>query len=461
MERIVRKLDKKILAFAQRKRVAAYARVSSGKDAMLHSLSAQVSYYSKKIQNNPQWEYIGVYADEAVTGTKGSRPEFQRMIRDCKTGKIDLILTKSVSRFARNTVTMLEIVRELKSIGIDVYFEKENVHSMSGDGELMLTILSSFAQEESLSVSENCKWRIRDKFKQGIPTNNAILGYKIVDGTFEIIPDEAKVVKMIFEDYLSGMGRNAIMKKLIRLNIPTKMDKRFNLNGSYDLNAGADLGHNELLSREAQNQAPCWQECMIYTILRNEKYTGDLLLQKSYIMDHITKKKLINKGQLPQFYIGNNHEAIIDKETFKKVQIEIEKREKNKGNPKETYPFTGKIICGQCGKHYRRKISNAGTKYAKPVWICSTFNSYGKSACASKQIPEDVLQQLIPSNFEEIRVTERNKVVIVLQDGSKIEKTWQYKSRSESWTGEMRKKASERRQKREYSKNCDGDSCNA
>lgn len=178
-------------------------------------------------------------------------------------------------------------------------------------------------------------------------------------------------------------------------------------------------------------------------------------------MDHITKKKLINKGQLPQFYIENNHEAIIDKETFKKVQIEIEKREKNKGNPKETYPFTGKIICGQCGKHYRRKISNAGTKYAKPVWICSAFNSYGKSACASKQIPEDVLQQLIPSNFEEIRVTEQNKVVIVLQDGSKIEKTWQYKSRSESWNEEMRKKASERRQKLEYSKNCDSDSSNA
>lgn len=206
---------------------------------------------------------------------------------------------------------------------------------------------------------------------------------------------------------------------------------------------------------------PRWQECMIYTILRNEKYTGDLLLQKSYISDHITKKKLINKGQLSKFYIENNHEAIINKETFKKVQIEIEKREKNKGNPQKTYPFMGKIICEQCGKHYRRKISNAGTKYAKPVWICSTFNSYGKSACASKQIPEDVLQQLVPDDSKEIRVSTKNKIVIVLPDNSKLEKTWHNKSRSAPWTEKMRKQASERRKKYEHSTSGKRDSDNA
>ena len=174
----------------QRKKVAAYARVSSGKDAMLHSLSAQVSYYSKMIQSRPGWQYVGVYADEAATGTKDNRNEFQRMISDCKSGNIDMIITKSISRFARNTVTLLETVRELKNLGVNVWFEKENIHSISGDGELMLTILASFAQEESLSVSENCKWRIRNEFKQGkMPMNlKRLYGYvRTSDGGFEKI----------------------------------------------------------------------------------------------------------------------------------------------------------------------------------------------------------------------------------------------------------------------------------
>lgn len=332
-----------------------------------------------------------------------------------------MIITKSVSRFARNTVAMLQIVRELKAIEVDVYFEKENIHSMSGDGELMLTILSSFAQEESLSVSENCKWRIRDKFKQGIPTNNAILGYEIVNGIFKVIPEEAKVVRMIFEDYLSGMGKNAIMKKLVQLNIPTKKNRK-NL-----------------------RQCSQWHESAIAKILRNEKYTGDLLLQKSYILDHITKKKCINNGQLPKFYIENNHEAIIDKDTFQKVQNEIKRRAQNKGNNQKVYLFTGKIICEQCGKHYRRKISNAGTKYAKPVWICSTFNRYGKAACASKQIPENILEQIVPKDFKEIRVTGPTEIKIVLENNEIIEKAWGYNSNCEG--GESC----------EHSKSCYGD----
>lgn len=411
MQRTVKKITKSVINLPIKKHVAAYARVSSGKEAMLNSLSAQVSYYSGLIQSNQDWEYAGVYADRAITGTKDSRPEFQRLLEDCKLGKIDMIITKSVSRFARNTVAMLQIVRELKAIEVDVYFEKENIHSMSGDGELMLTILSSFAQEESLSVSENCKWRIRDKFKQGIPTNNAILGYEIVNGIFKVIPEEAKVVKMIFEDYLSGMGKNAIMKKLVRLNIPTKKN------------------------RKALRQCAQWHESAIAKILRNEKYTGDLLLQKSYVLDHITKKKCINNGQLPKFYIENNHEAIIDKETFQKVQNEIKRRAQNKGNNQKVYLFTGKIICEQCGKHYRRKISNAGTKYAKPVWICSTFNRYGKAACASKQIPENILEQIVPKDFKEIRVTGPTEIKIILENNEIIEKAWGYNSNCEGGEG--------------------------
>jgi len=423
MQKTVKKLDTLKLVMPKIKRVAAYARVSDGKESMLHSLSAQVSYYCKLIQNTPGWEYAGVYADEAISGTKDSRKEFKRILEDCKDGKIDMIITKSISRFARNTLTTLETVRKLKKYRVDVYFEKENIHSISGDGELMLTILSSFAQEESLSVSENCKWRIRDKFKQGIPTSHPILGYKYVDGKLKIIPEEAKIVQMIFKLSLQGMGRNAIMKKLIEMKVPTKF-------------------------------GGTWRESSIMKILKNEKYVGDLLLQKKYVKDHLTKKTCINKGELPQYYVENNHNAIIDRDTFLKVQNEIKKRTTAPSRLKQKvkYPFTSKIICGQCGKHYRRKINNAGTKYAHPVWICGTYNSLVKKFCSSKQIPENILTELVPDDFKEIIVLEQNKIIIVLNDGSKIEKTWQYKSRSESWTDEMRRKAREMEVNREHSK---------
>ena len=190
----------------KRKRVAAYARVSSGKDAMLHSLAAQVNYYSELIQRNPEWEYAGVYADEGLTGTKENRAEFQRMLRDCRDGKIDRILCKSISRFARNTVTLLETVRILKEMGISVYFEEQRIDTLSGDGELMLTILASFAQEESRSVSENCKWRVRKKFEQGISTGFRMYGYDVQNGSFTIQPEEAEVVRRIFRMYLDSMA---------------------------------------------------------------------------------------------------------------------------------------------------------------------------------------------------------------------------------------------------------------
>lgn len=196
-------------------KVAAYSRVSSGKDAMLHSLSAQVSYYSELIQNHDGWLYCGVYADEAVTGTKEDRTEFQRMMDACREGKIDLIITKSISRFSRNTVTLLNTIRELKLLGIGVIFEEQNINTLSADGELMLTILASYAQEESLSVSENCKWRIRSDFKQGILPMfvQNIYGYKRTkDGGLEIIPEEADVVKRVFSMYLDGLGTLKIFK---------------------------------------------------------------------------------------------------------------------------------------------------------------------------------------------------------------------------------------------------------
>jgi DNA invertase Pin-like site-specific DNA recombinase len=198
------------------------------------------------------------------------------MISDCRARRIDMVITKSISRFARNTVTLLEVVRELRSLDVEVYFEKENIHSTSGDGELLLTILASFAQEESLSVSENCKWRIRDKFKEGYLHSTTIIGYRMVDGILEAVPEEAEIVRMIFANYLSGMGKNAIMKSLNAKGCTTRNGKE-------------------------------WMESGVYRILRNEKYVGDLLLQKAYNYDHISKRKTINKGELPMYYVKDSH----------------------------------------------------------------------------------------------------------------------------------------------------------
>ena len=199
MERIVTRV-KMMPKLPKLKRVAAYARVSSGKDAMLHSLSAQVSYYSTLIQSHNGWEYAGVYADEALTGTKESRENFQRLLTDCRSGKIDMVITKSISRFARNTVTLLTTVRELKALGVDVYFEEQNIHSADADGELMLSILASYAQEESLSASENQKWRVRQNFEQGKPWRGYMMGYRYDGERYVVVPEEAEVVRSIYAD---------------------------------------------------------------------------------------------------------------------------------------------------------------------------------------------------------------------------------------------------------------------
>ena len=421
MARNITKVEFNVVKILSKKRVCAYARVSSGKDAMLHSLSAQVSFYSEHIQKQSGFEYCGVYADEALTGTSDNRAEFQRMLADCRSGKIDMIITKSISRFARNTLTMLETVRELKTLGIDIYFEKENINTNSGDGELMLTILASFAQEESLSVSENCKWRIRNGFKDGKAYSFSIFGYTLKNGVLEIVPDEAKIVWMIFVNFLSGMGKNAIMKKLNGLGIKTKK--------------GLD-----------------WREMSIDIILRNEKYMGDMLLQKVYTSNHLEKKKKINQGELPRYYVENSHQAIISKETFMMAQ-ELIKRKAVKPKKNGTYPFTSKIQCENCGANHQRKTTTTG-----PVWICSTYNRLGKSLCYSKQIPEDILiattnevlnliefdENILNEKIKQIIVPEFNKLIYIFNDGTQAEKTWQDKSRKDSWNETNKQLARER-----------------
>ena len=404
-----------------KKRVAAYARVSMEKEAMLHSLAAQVAYYSDLIRKNSEWAYAGVYVDEGLTGTKENRPQFQRLLSDCRAGKVDMILVKSISRFARNTVTLLETVRELKALGIDIYFEEQHIHTISGDGELMLTILASFAQEESRSVSDNCKWRIRSQFANGQPTGQTIYGFDVKNGMYTIKPKEAEVVRSIYDMYLSGMGRLKIVRALNEKGIPSP-----------------DGGE--------------WMPSVVSDILRNEKYAGDLMLQKYYVNNHIEKKTLPNRGELPQYFVQDDHKGIIDRDTFLMVQIEMARRKKKYGRKKEktivtTEGLTGKIFCGICGKGYNRKITKAGTPYAKPVWICRTFNLKGNALCASKQIPEDILLPIVQEicddgvEMERILVQPGNQLEFIQADGKVMTRTWKDRSRRESWTPEKKEQA--------------------
>ncbi len=401
------------------KRVAAYARVSSGKDAMLHSLSAQVSAYSEMIQRHPGWQYAGVYADEAKTGTKDTRENFQRLLEDCRAGEINMVITKSISRFARNTVTLLSTVRELKALGVDVLFEEQDLHTLSSAGELMMTILAGYAEEESRSVSENMKWRIRQKFENGYPWNTTVLGYRCENGTFVVQPDEAKIVRRIYREYISGKGLEAITNGLNADGIKTRYD-------------------NE------------WHKQAVAGILRNSTYTGNLLLQKTYSENCITKREVKNNGEFPKYSVTAAHEAIVSEAEFNVVQAEIERRAKKYSSKDKEYtnryPFSGLIVCGNCGKHYRRKVTATG-----PVWVCSTFNTKGKSACASKQIPENMLMAVttevigsmdgLRSKITAIRAMKDNTLVFCLADGTETVKRWQDRSRAESWTPEMKETA--------------------
>lgn len=430
-----------IAPLPQRKKVAAYARVSVEKDASLHSLAAQISHYSSLIQSRRDWEYAGVYADEGLSGTKANRPEIQRLLQDCRAGKIDMVLVKAISRFARNTVTMLETVRELKTLGIDVYFEKENIHSMSGDGELMLTILASFAQAEAESVSENCRWRIKKNFESGIPVGVFMYGYKMKNGTFTIIPEEAEIIRLIFKLFLEGMGRVAIANYLNQKGVPAPEGGK-------------------------------WHPGMLYFILRNEKYVGDLVLQKYYTKDYLTKKKMVNHGERPFYFIDDNHEGILDHGVFDQVQLELERRAA-KYNPGKNddeedalanlkradgkYLFSGKIVCGVCGKPFCRKKANAGTEYSKAAWTCGQYAMLGKKGCASRRIPERVLipitAQLLKVPEEELpEAISRVEIITVFPtgtlkmqaDGNEEEVTWASPSRRDSWDEKKRQQASDR-----------------
>ncbi len=325
-------------------KVAAYARVSTDSDDQLVSLKAQRDHYENYIKSNPEWEFAGLYYDEGISGTrKERRPELLRMIEDCKKDRIDFIITKSISRFARNTVDCLELVRRLIDIGVYIYFEKENLNTGDMESELMLSILSSFAAEESASISQNTKWSIQKRFQNGsYVISTPPYGYANISGEMAIVPEEAEIVKRIFEEYLSGKGSSTIAKGLNKDKIPARRGNH-------------------------------WSTGTVIDMLRNEKYIGDVLLQKTYTDSNFNR--LMNTGEKDQYYYKDNHEPIVSREVFDKAQQLLSEGAKNKCKGMNSnvylnrYALSGKILCGECGRNFRRKTNySVGRSYI--AWSC-------------------------------------------------------------------------------------------
>ncbi len=374
---------------SKRKKVAAYARVSRETKRLINSVSAQVSFYSALIQNNPEWEYAGAYADCGVSGTEtAKRSEFLRMLADCEQGKIDIILTKSISRFARNTVDLLETVRHLKDLGIEVWFEREHIHSLSEDGELMLTLLASFAQEESRSISENVKWGVRKRYQTGEigVKNKRVFGYEYDGETYVAVPEEAQIVRIIFERFTSGIPLGEIKRELDGMDAASWR--------GYGISYGQ----------------------MNY-ILRNEIYVGDRKYQKCFVQDPITKSKVANRGQLPQYYVEDDHVPIISREVFAAAQAQISRRS---GFINRTYPFTGKIECGICGNRFtRKKDTTKGKTYVH--WICRSKKETGLG-CTSVNFGEEELKRISAQAlgmdvFEETEFEKKVRGITVTESG--------------------------------------------
>ena len=421
MERTIQKVNLTAIQKApKQKRVAAYARVSCGREAMLHSLSAQVSYYSRLIQKTPGWDYAGVYADEALSGTKDTRGEFQKLLADCRAGKIDLIITKSISRFARNTVTTLQTVRELRQIGVDVYFEEQNIHTLGEEGEFVLTLLAAYAEEEARSVSENQMWRIEKQFQQGKPTSIDMFGYAFVKGRLEIIPEEAALIREAAKQYLDGATQEQLETIFNEAGVVGRHGKKFTGTG-------------------------------IITLLCNEKVVGDLLLQKTRCIDPITKVQKVNHGEWPQYFVSGSHEPILDRETQEKIFAERARRVEARGMnnrdcTRKHRPFSSIMVCGKCGKHFIQRTWDTQKHGLRAKWGCRT-HLRSSASCATENIPEPLIEKLAAEamgrrNFDaelfkqkikEIHVPENGRLVFVFKDGHTVEK-----SHSFEWPEERR-----------------------
>lgn len=360
-----------------RKRVAAYCRVSTKQEEQLNSYEVQVKYYTERINRENGWQLAGIYADKGITGTSTrKRDEFNKMIKACRRHKIDMIITKSISRFARNTVDCLKYVRLLKELGVDVYFEEQGIHSTDPGAEFYITIYGSIAQSESENISHNVAWGKAQSAKEGnvFFTYKSFLGYrKGADGKPEIDPEQAAIVRSIYEQFLAGKSMQDIANELTGQGVPTPSGKSK------------------------------WQATVIRSILSNEKYKGDALRGKTYIEDCISKKVRVNTGERPQYYIENNHPAIIDSATFGRVQEELARRAgkrkvKQVGTKTEQGKYCGKyaltelLICGECGTPYRRCTWTVGGQ-KKVVWRCISRLDYGKKYCHQSPTMEEASLQ--------------------------------------------------------------------
>mgnify|MGYP004727706015 FL=1 len=381
-------------------RVAAYCRVSTDDEEQLTSYEAQKNYYTDKIMTNKEWTMAGIFADEGITGTSArKRPEFLRMIRQCKQGKIDIVLTKSISRFARNTVDCLNYVRALKELGIAVIFEKENMNTLEIDSEILITMLGAFAQSESESISANVRWGKRQAMKEG----KAIINYKHLygyrkgaDGRPEIIPEQAEVVRKIYDLFLSGTPIRGILEHLNANNIPN-------------------------ISGESQ-----WAKNAVNSILTNEKYCGDVLLQKTYIDDCINKKVKKNTGQLPMYLVQNHHEGIISRETFDAAQAELSRRNAGRSPSKKNaptgrsrysskYALSDRLYCGECGTRYQRCTWRNRDGSKRIDWRCVSRVDYGNKYCHdSPTLDEEPLHRAILAAINSA-VKDKNNIVYNLK----------------------------------------------
>ena len=371
----------------KRIRVAAYCRVSTAQEDQETSYEAQVAYFTKLITENPSWQLAGIYADDGISGTDmKKRDNFNAMMERClqKDGDIDLILTKSISRFARNTVDCLSCIRKLKERNIAIYFEKENINTLESTGELLITILSSQAQEESRNISENVKWGLKRKYEKGEALVRRMFGYqKGTDGQLHIIPEEAEVVRLIYGKYLEGESLNGIARLLKEKGIKTIR------------------GNTE------------WNVNSVRTILINEKYIGDAMAQKTFTTDYLTKARKENQGELQKYYVENDHEAIIPREVFYKVQEELHQRAniykksskqetESKGKHSGKYALSKIMVCKECGSEYRRQIwSKYGEK--KAVWRCENRLRNGTRYCKdSPTIEESVLHRAVLHTINQV-----------------------------------------------------------
>jgi site-specific DNA recombinase len=377
-------------------RVAAYCRVSTDSEEQATSYEAQIEHYTNYIKSNPEWELAGIFADEGITGTNTKkREEFNRMIEECMQGKIDMIITKSISRFARNTLDCLKYIRQLKEKNIPVYFEKENINTLDSKGEILLTIMASLAQQESQSLSQNVKLGIQYRYQQGkIHINhNRFLGYtKDKDGNLVIVPEEAEIVKRIYREYLEGSSMLQIARGLEADGILT----------------GA--GNHR------------WHTSTINKILRNEKYIGDALLQKTYTVDFLSKKRVANNGIVPQYYVENSHEPIIPREIYMQVQEELVRRRcvhisKNgkKRNYSNNHPLSQIVFCGNCHEIFRRvHWNNRGKKSI--VWRRITITRLENTGlfCTASTILEDMLKEKIVEAIN-VTVSGKNSFLAILK----------------------------------------------